>query len=586
MEICLDLLREWCEKLLELQIHGTGEPTLDGGILCPACARIHGRCFDAIYPFLYLADREGDLRYLEAAKQLFEWAEHTVSREDGSYINDTSGPWKGTTVFSVIQLVEALEYHGHLLEPDVYYRWKNRVKKAADFLRDFKEFEVCNVNYRITNSLAMLLCGEFYEDDSYIQRSRELAELAEKCFSESGLLIGEGRPVDGYSAKRCRPVDIGYNMEESLPSFTQYAFYTGDEKKKRMACKALRTHLMFMLEDGGIDNSFGSRNYKWTYWGSRTSDGCLLAYLTASQEEPELAAGAWKNLKMLRACTKDGFLYTGPHMWEKGELPCVHHSFSHAKVLASILEQGMESRLCEGKLPRTRMKAPVYWEELDTFLIPGDGWTATVTGYDWKYLNLKGGHASGGTLSLLHDQDAGLILAAGMSRYSLKEPANMQLPRFSGHECITPRLEILSEGIGYSNMYDDSCRMKGENTEAGYRIQVKGRMADFDQNELENGDYEIEYLFYPRRLCVHARVKKNGTFVLPVVSQKKEAVTQDDRNVWIEKEKKTIQIAAKKGVIELPYGNNTRIYNLVPGAEALKITIKEENGEIDFCMLF
>lgn len=586
MEICLDLLKEWCEKMLELQIHGTGEPTLDGGILCPACARVHGRCFDAIYPFLYLADREGDLRYLEAAKQLFEWAEHTVSREDGSYINDTSGPWKGTTVFSVIQLVEALKYHGHLLEPDVYHRWKDRVKKAADFLRDFKEFEVCNVNYRITNSLAMLLCGEFYADDSYMQRSRELAELAEKCFSESGLLIGEGRPVDGYSAKGCRPVDIGYNMEESLPSFTQYSFHTDDEEKKRIACKALRTHLMFILEDGGIDNSFGTRNYKWSYWGSRTSDGCLLAYLMGSQEEPELAAGAWKNLKMLRACTKDGLLYAGPHMWEKGELPCVHHSFSHAKVLASVLEQGLESRLCDEELPRKKMKAPIYWEELDTFLIPGDGWTATVTGYDWEYLNLKGGHASGGTLSLLHDQDAGLIMTAGMSCYSLKEPANMQLPRFSGHECITSRLEILSEGVQYSNMYDYSCRMEGENIEAGYRVKVKGRMVDFNQNGLEDGDYEIEYLFRNKQIYVHAKLKKNGIFVLPVVSQKKEFVARDDRNVWIKKEKKTIQITANKGELELPYGKNTRIYNLVPGVEALKITIKEENGEIDFCMLF
>ena len=76
------------------------------------------------------------------------------------------------------------------------------------------------------------------------------------------------------------------------------------------------------------------------------------------------------------------------------------------------------------------------------------------------------------------------------------------------------------------------------------------------------------------------------TFVLPVISQKREYVTQDDGNVWIEKEKKTIQITANKGVLELPYGINTRIYNLVPGVEALKITIKEENGEIDFSMLF
>ena len=120
----------------------------------------------------------------------------------------------------------------------------------------------------------------------------------------------------------------------------------------------------------------------------------------------------------------------------------------------------------------------------------------------------------------------------------------------------------------------------------GYRIKVKGRMVDLNQNEQKDGDYETEYLFYSRQICVHAKTKKNVTFVLPVISQKREYVTQDDGNVWIEKEKKTIQITANKGVLELPYGINTRIYNLVPGVEALKITIKEENGEIDFSMLF
>ncbi len=87
------------------------------------------------------------------------------------------------------------------------------------------------------------------------------------------------------------------------------------------------------------------------------TDG-LFAYLMASQEEPEFAVGAWRNLKLLRACTEEGLLYSGPHMREKGELSCVHHSFSHAKVLAMILEHGLESRLCDGILPRAKMKTP------------------------------------------------------------------------------------------------------------------------------------------------------------------------------------------------------------------------------------
>ena len=195
MSLCGDLLRQWCGKLLELQVRSVDNPALKGGILCPACAGIHGRCFDAIYPFLYLADADKDERYLEGAKMLFDWAEQTVSREDGSYVNDTNSEWKGTTVFSVIQLIEALEYHGHLLDQETYDKWKARIAKAAEFLCGFKTFEVCNVNYRITNSLAMHLCGEFLGEEKYIRRGRELAGLAAGQITESGILAGEGRPV-------------------------------------------------------------------------------------------------------------------------------------------------------------------------------------------------------------------------------------------------------------------------------------------------------------------------------------------------------------------------------------------------------
>ena len=46
----------------------------------------------------------------------------------------------------------------------------------------------------------------------------------------------------------------------------------------REVIASMRTHMEFMLPDGGWDNSWGTRNYKWTWWGSRTSDGCQPAY--------------------------------------------------------------------------------------------------------------------------------------------------------------------------------------------------------------------------------------------------------------------------------------------------------------------
>lgn len=611
MSICGDLLRQWCGKLLELQVRSVDNPALKGGILCPACAGIHGRCFDAVYPFLYLADVDQDDRYLEGAKLLFDWAEQTVSREDGSYVNDTNSEWKGTTVFSVIQLIEALENHGHILDQDTYQKWKARIGKAAEFLCGFKTFEVCNVNYRITNSLAMYLCGTFLGEDRYIRRANELAALAAGQITENGILIGEGRPVDGYSAKGCRPVDIGYNLEESLPSFIQYAYLVGDEELKKTVRKALKRHLLFFLEDGGIDNSFGTRNFKWTYWGSRTSDGCALGYLLGADEEPEFGIAAYKSLKQLEKCTHNGFLYGGPHVWESGEPPCVHHAFSHAKVLAGILDRGLENRLSDGILPRQELKHPVYLNETDTYLVTKEGYTATVTGYDWEYIKLPGGHASGGSLSLLWQKKAGLVLCGSMCDYNMKEANNMQLPRFSRHECLTPRLEFVDGEKVYSSMYDYGCRLfcedVGQGVEpqmgqaAGQRIgqgadpkmdrqtivRAEGWLTDIGQNRLpgDDGNYRMEYWFGKNFVRVSAAVGAGAKWVLPLVSERHETVIKEEKSVLIRKDKTDVKVEVIKGTLTLPY-EMERIYNLVPGVEALKAEIEPEDGEIAFCFSF
>lgn len=587
MSLCGDLLREWCGKLLELQIKDVDNPSLKGGILCPACAGIHGRCFDAIYPFLYLADVDQDSRYLEAAKLLFDWAENTVSREDGSYVNDTNSEWKGITVFSVIQLLEALEYHGRLLDEETFERWKARIAKAAEFLCGYREFEVCNVNYRITNSLAMQMCGEFLGEERYKQRAREMAGLAADQLTQDGILFGEGRPVDGFSSKGCRPVDVGYNMEESLPSLLQYACLAGDEALKKAAVNAMKRHTLFLVEDGGMDNSFGTRNYKWTYWGSRTSDGLALGWLLGAEQEPELGAAAFKNLHLLKSCTHDGFLYGGPHVHEIGEPPCVHHAFSHAKVLAGILDRGLEERLIEGTLPRMDLRKPYYLEETDTYFITRNGYTATVTGYDWEYIKLPGGHASGGTLSFLWQEKAGPVLCAGMGSYSMKEANNMQLPRFERHECITPRLEYMENGVVYSSMYDYESRLSCEPGEMADVITVTGRLSDLNQNKLsgDRGSYRIKYVFENDRITVSASAGGEVFWILPVVSGHAEAVELEERVLRIQKEKSQVRIQVLQGELELPYGVK-RIYNLTPGLEAVKLRIRPSEGEIAFCFSF
>ena len=117
LKVSFDLLKDWCDALIKFQIEDTDQIGLYGGIMCPSCARIHGRCSDAIYPLMYMASKTGDDKYLKSAIILYEWAESRVSLSDGSWINDINvSDWVGTTVFTSIALAEAILHHRDLLE--------------------------------------------------------------------------------------------------------------------------------------------------------------------------------------------------------------------------------------------------------------------------------------------------------------------------------------------------------------------------------------------------------------------------------------------------------------------------------------
>lgn len=75
------LLTEWMDAFLAYQCTYS-DSALDGGVLCPACARMHGRIGDAVLPLMYLAEKTGNQKYLLGAKRLMAWMEN-VHRPDG-----------------------------------------------------------------------------------------------------------------------------------------------------------------------------------------------------------------------------------------------------------------------------------------------------------------------------------------------------------------------------------------------------------------------------------------------------------------------------------------------------------------------
>jgi hypothetical protein len=585
-----DLLRAWCDGLVARQVTELADPALRGGLLCPACGLIHGRCGDAVYPLLRVAHTTGDQKYLRAALAVHEWSERTVSRADGSWVNDVSlSGWQGITVFHAIALAEALAHHGTILDAATRRQWTDRLARAAKFLDSFISIETGNINYPVTASLAFELCGQVLGDARYAERARKLAHQALGQFSPGGFLCGEGHPLNGVSAKGCRPVDLGYNVEESLPSQALYAVLANDKVVQDQVVAALKTHMEFMLPDGAWDNSWGTRNYKWSWWGSRTSDGCAPGFALLAGQEPMFREAARRNVEQMAACTHDGLLYGGPDYFAHGDPACIHHTFTHAKALATVLDRASFPALADErpKLPRDEAYGLKTFPEIGTRLAAVGPWRATVTEYDWEYVEhvqaggggAGGGHVSGGALSMLFHRGLGPVLVASMTEYQMIEISNQQMYRDGAHMELTPRIECVS-GETYTSLSDLKAVLTAA-TETGGEIvfDARGRLMTAARQPLSGAGYHLVYRLGEGGVELTASGTVPARLIVPVISRADERLEQPDaRTVRIAKPKGTLTVStdAAKGFESVP---KERTFNLVPGFEAVPLVVELKAGE-------
>jgi hypothetical protein len=588
-------LKTWCDGLLARQITEMRDPAFYGGLLCPACVFIHGRCGDAVYPLLRMAHTSGDARYLRAALLVHEWSQIQVSRQDGSWVNDvTLSTWQGITVFHAIALAEALEHHGEVLDVATHAAWKDRLAAAAKFLDGFITIETGNVNYPATATLAFQLCGRVLGETHYFDRARGLAHDVVAQFTPDGFLAGEGHPLKGISPKGCRPVDLGYNVEESLPSLALYSLLAEDKPMQQQLVTAMKTHMEFMLPDGAWDNSWGTRNYKWSWWGSRTSDGCHPGFVLMAKFDPRFREVARRNLELMAACTHDGLLYGGPDYFAHGDLPCIHHTFTHAKALATALDRGNFAPDGEErpKLPRDQVYGLRSFSTIGTRLAAIGPWRATVTEYDWEYTEQvqqgagsSGGHVSGGALSLLYHETLGPICTASMTEYRMIEISNQQQFRAGPHMDLTPRIEFSAAGETYSSLNDLMAVLAASQDGKEIVFHAEGRLMTASRRPVPGGDihYEMVYRIGETVAEIAARVSGPGAgaahlrLIVPVIARNGETAEATST--------RTVRVAKPKGALivstDAPDGFDAtalkeKTFDLVPGFEAVAAIVAIE----------
>lgn len=579
-----DLLTDWCNGMIKNQIIEPGNPKRHGALSCPSCDHIHGRCMDAIYPLLYMADETGDEKYLNAGILVMKWAENNVSQKDGSWtVIPNPKSWKGISVFGAIALGEALYYHGHVLDEALRKKWTIRLQKAADYILSNFSIDFTNVNYGFTAVYALHLFGKVLHESKYTVRSKELAKDVKNFFTKPNTLLwGEAKPIDKKSSKGLPGVDLGYNVEESLNSVVLYALEENDTELLDLLEKSLASHAEFMLPDGAWDNTWGTRHNKWSYWGSRTTDGCQMGYGMIADRNRAFGRVAYQSTQLLKDCTADGLIHGGPHYISHGIKPCIHHTFAHAKPLAGILDAGKN-------LPEIKFKSALPCEtayglkefpEISTWLVSNKSWRGTVTSYDALYHKTKPvQQATGGALAMLYHNKVGLLFAASMAKYIIVEANNQQF--YDGEEfALTPRIEVKNEDDWYTNLYDLEAKINCSELNNEIRFDVETQIQNENREKLagKNSIFNLNYNFTNDKVEIIAQALKGNTseakLVLPVASVNSEKVLQpSDKKIEIHKLGGKVVLESNVPMYIKPTEKG-RVFNLVPGVEAVPVIVR------------
>jgi hypothetical protein len=308
-----------------------------------------------------------------------------------------------------------------------------------------------------------------------------------------------------------------------------------------------------------------------------------------AEQHPVFATAVIANTRLLRRCTVGGLLHGGPHYASHGVKPCVHHTFTHAKALATLRDHGDLARRLHKTLPLPRQTADGIREypEIATWLAARGPWRATVSAYDWIY-HEKAQQPTGGAISMLWHQQVGPLLAGSMARYHLVEKNNMQT--YPDDHPLTPRVEWTHDGEWFTQLYDLSAKVTATDKDGVIEFRVATRLVNQARKEPPTGEpaCSLIYRLDKNEVLISASAPGVGSrenrprLVLPVISPNRVATVQPKKDrMWMDNPDGKVVIEAN-AVLWIPELRRSRVFNPVPGFEASPVMAEiPESGTLE-----
>lgn len=419
----------------------------------PEAQPIHSRAAEAVYPLAVAYKHSKDEKYATAAVRLGNWL-ITVQEASGAWIEEwpAATGWDGTSADQLISMANAYVILKAKLTPQEDTAWVGCITRAADWVA--ANFPKGNINYVPTGAVALLSANRAISSPkaSWLTKAASLMDQTVAAINGDTLLTGEGMGVD-----------LGYNIAQSIGFIAMYGLMLPSPTHVESAVALLKTHQHFMYPGGAIDNSWGTRNFKWTLEsGTKTAPGVFFSFALLADKDPSFLRGAQQALSWLAAHARDdkGWLIYGPHATRHptSSPPSNYGTFARAQSIATAVEFG-PAATAVGKIPADEKNWLKHLPSVKTGVFRTDKIMATVTSYGEIGSYPRDSMARGGSVSALWFEgygSTGFMQVSSQTNYTRIESKHMPIEQ--NLLPLTPRVETVT-GAYNSNLYDDKATL-------------------------------------------------------------------------------------------------------------------------------